>query len=84
MMINSPDTLLKYVRDGLVEEQHFGYVMVLNRVHVIDRVGECGGYPFYRENSCTQSQPKRPRPWQSGRYWFDSIPAGKIEYNRLE
>lgn len=47
MMINSPDTLLKYVRDGLVEEQHFGYVMVLNRVHVIDRVGECGGYPFY-------------------------------------
>ncbi len=47
MMINSPDTLVKCVRNGLVEEQHFGYVMVLNRVHVIDRVGECGGYPFY-------------------------------------
>ena len=47
MMINSPDTLVKYVRDGLVEEQHFGYVMVLNRVHVIDRVGESGSYPYY-------------------------------------
>ncbi len=47
MIINSPDTVVKYVRDGLVEEQHFGYVMVLNRVHVIDRVGESGGYPYY-------------------------------------
>lgn len=47
MMFNSPETLIKYVRDGLVEEQHFGYIMVLNRVHVVDRVGECGNYPFY-------------------------------------
>ncbi len=47
MIINSPDTLVKYVRNGLVEEQHFGYVMVLNKVHVIDRVGESGSYPYY-------------------------------------
>lgn len=47
MMINSPDTLVKFVRDGLVEEQHFGYVMVLNRIHIVDRVGESGSYPFY-------------------------------------
>lgn len=47
MMINSPDILVKYVRDGLVEEQHFGYVMVLNRVHIIDRAGESGSYPYY-------------------------------------
>ncbi len=47
MIFNSPETLVKHIRDGLVEEQHFGYVMVLNRVHVIDRVGESGSYPFY-------------------------------------
>lgn len=47
MIFNSPETLVKYVRDGLVEEQHFGYVLVLNKIHVIDRVGECGNYPFY-------------------------------------
>lgn len=47
MIFNQPDTLIKYVRDGLVEEQHFGYVLVANKVHVIDRVGECGNYPFY-------------------------------------
>jgi len=47
MIFNTPDTLVKYVRDGLVEEQHFGYVLVINRVHVIDRVGESGNYPFY-------------------------------------
>lgn len=47
MIFNNPDTLIKYVRDGLVEEQHFGYVLVLNKIHVIDRVGESGNYPFY-------------------------------------
>lgn len=47
MIFNSPETLVKYIRDGLVEEQHFGYVLVLNKIHVIDRVGECGNYPFY-------------------------------------
>ena len=47
MIFNSPDTLIKYIRDGLVEEQHFGYVMLMNKVHVIDRIGESGSYPFY-------------------------------------
>lgn len=47
MMINSPDTLIKFMRNGLVEEQHFGYVVVLNRVHIVDRVGESGNYPYY-------------------------------------
>ena len=47
MIFNSPDTLIKYIRDGLVEEQHFGYVMLMNKIHVIDRIGESGGYPFY-------------------------------------
>lgn len=47
MIFNTPDTLIKYIRDGLVEEQHFGYVIVQNRVHIIDRVGESGNYPFY-------------------------------------
>lgn len=47
MIFNSPDTLVKCIRDGLVEEQHFGYVMLINKIHVIDRVGESGNYPFY-------------------------------------
>ena len=47
MIFNSPDTLVKYVRNGLVEEQHFGYMLVLNKVHIIDRAGESGSYPFY-------------------------------------
>lgn len=47
MIFNNPETLVKYIRDGLVEEQHFGYVLVLNRIHIIDRVGESGNYPFY-------------------------------------
>ncbi len=47
MIFNSPDTLVKYIRDGLVEEQHFGYAIVQNKVHIIERAGESGNYPFY-------------------------------------
>lgn len=47
MIFNTPDTLIKYIRDGLVEEQHFGYILVLNKIHIIDRVGESGNYPYY-------------------------------------
>ena len=47
MIFNSPDILVKYVRDGLVEQEHYGYALVQNKIHVLDRVGECGNYPFY-------------------------------------
>ena len=47
MIFKAPEILVKYVRDGLVEEQHYGYVIVQNKVHVVDRVGESGEYPFY-------------------------------------
>ncbi|MEE3348647.1 MAG: asparaginase [Candidatus Gastranaerophilaceae bacterium] len=47
MIFNSPETIVKCIRDGLVEEQHFGYLMVMNKVHILDRVGESGNYPFY-------------------------------------
>ncbi len=47
MIFNSPATLVKYIRDGLVEEQHFGYILVSNKIHIVDRIGESGNYPFY-------------------------------------
>ena len=47
MMINSPEILVKYVRDGLIEQQHLGYVLVANKERVIDSKGESNGYPFY-------------------------------------
>lgn len=53
MIFNTPDTLIKYIRNGLVEEQHFGYVLLLNKIHIVDRVGECGNYPFYMR-SCAK------------------------------
>ena len=38
-MMNKPELLVKYIRDGLVEQEHFGYVLVANRERVIDRIG---------------------------------------------
>lgn len=46
-MISAPELLVKYVRDGLVEQSHFGFVFVSDKTHIIDRTGEPNGYPFY-------------------------------------
>lgn len=46
-MISAPELLVKYVRDGLVEQAHFGYVILSDKKHIIDRTGEPHSYPFY-------------------------------------
>ena len=46
-MISTPELLVKYIRDGLVEQAHFGFVLVSDGTHIIDSSGETNGYPFY-------------------------------------
>ena len=46
-MISEPELLVKYIRDGLVEQAHSGFVLVSDKEHVIDSNGETNGYPFY-------------------------------------
>ncbi|CCY24976.1 putative asparaginase [Brachyspira sp. CAG:484] len=46
-MISAPELLVKYIRDGLVEQAHFGFVLVSDKTHIIDRNGEPNNYPFY-------------------------------------
>lgn len=46
-MNSNPEILVKYIRDGLIEQQHFGYVLVSNKDRVIDSNGNSNGYPFY-------------------------------------
>ena len=45
--MNSPEKLVKYVRDGLVEQEHFGYVVLADKNRVLEYTGECGNQPFY-------------------------------------
>lgn len=48
-MINNtePAKLLTYNRDGLVEQEHFGYIIRANKDRIIEKVGEDKNYPFY-------------------------------------
>lgn len=50
-MINNTDThpskLVIYNRDGLIEQEHFGYVVRANKARVIEKIGEDNNYPFY-------------------------------------
>jgi len=41
------EILIKYIRDGLVEQEHFGYLMVSDKTHIIDSKGESKDTPFY-------------------------------------
>ena len=45
--MNKPERLVKYVRDGLVEQEHFGYIVLADKLRVIDETGDSGNYPFY-------------------------------------
>lgn len=42
-----PEKLVKYIRDGLVEQEHFGYIVLCNKEKVIGTTGETNNYPFY-------------------------------------
>ena len=45
--MNKPEVLVKYIRDGLIEQQHYGYLIVADKHHIIDSNGESDGYPFF-------------------------------------
>ena len=45
--MTNPERLVKYVRDGLIEQEHFGYIVLANKNRVIDSTGDSGNYPFY-------------------------------------
>jgi L-asparaginase II len=49
-MINKntqPAKLITYIRDGLIEKEHFGYIVRSDKLHVCERIGEDKNYPFY-------------------------------------
>lgn len=47
MIETSPEKLVKYLRDGLVEQEHFGFIVLANKDRVIDSTGETNNYPYY-------------------------------------
>lgn len=41
------EILIKYIRDGLVEQEHYGYLMVSDKKRIIDSHGDSKDVPFY-------------------------------------
>ena len=39
--------LLEYVRDGLVEQEHYGFVVLSGKERAFDFIGDTRNYPFY-------------------------------------
>ncbi len=42
-----PESLVKFIRNGLVEQEHFGYILLANKDKIIDETGNSNDYPFY-------------------------------------
>lgn len=42
-----PEKLVAYVRDGLIEQEHFGFVVRCDNERVLEKIGDDAGYPFY-------------------------------------
>jgi len=50
MMMNNntcPEKLVTYIRDGLIEKEHFGYVVRASGNRIIEKNGDDKNYPFY-------------------------------------
>lgn len=46
-MHNKPALLVEYIRDGLCEQEHYGYVVLADKTHPFDFTGDDNKYPFY-------------------------------------
>lgn len=42
-----PAKLVTYNRDGLIEREHCGYVILRNKMHIVEKIGDDKNYPFY-------------------------------------
>ena len=47
MKNNDPQLLVEYLRDGLAEEEHFGFVVLANKDRAFDFTGDDKKYPFF-------------------------------------
>lgn len=45
--MNKPATLTQHIRDGLVEEEHFGFIVHTDKNKILSVTGEANSEPFY-------------------------------------
>lgn len=45
--IYSPVKLIEYIRDGLIEQEHFGFLVKINSDKSVIKIGDDNNYPFY-------------------------------------
>ena len=49
-MVNNntePELLVEFVRDGLVEQEHYGFIVLADRNRAFDFTGDAKSYPFF-------------------------------------
>lgn len=46
-MNTTPELLVKYVRDGLTEQEHYGFVVLANKQRAFDFTGDTKNQPYY-------------------------------------
>lgn len=44
---NNPAKLIEYIRDGLVEQDHFGYLLRYSKNGILEQIGDNNNTPFY-------------------------------------
>ncbi len=45
--VTEPEKLVMFIRDGLIEQEHFGYIVKADKDRVIEKMGEDRNYPFF-------------------------------------
>ena len=46
-MNTQPEKVVAYVRDGLIEQEHYGFVVRCDKTRELEKIGDDKNYPFY-------------------------------------
>ena len=49
-----PELLVEYVRNGLVEQEHYGFIVLDNKERAFDFTGDTKNYTFYLSSIAKQ------------------------------
>ena len=44
---SKPEKLVEYLRNGLSEQEHFGYVVRCNKNKILEKIGKDNDYPYF-------------------------------------
>ncbi len=64
-----PELLVEFVRDGLVDEEHYGFIVLSDKNRAFDFIGDTKNYPFYLRSCAKPLQASLMIDYEMDKYY---------------